>query len=225
MRCRGRLASNPSHRSQDSSALAQRALDLLPTGDHTRTANAAAPAAQQAFGGLPAVSYARATSAIALAETPRERGDLVASERAYARAREIAEECGNTPMAVSAVAYMAHQQAKQGHLHRALETNRQALQLAIDPGGQELPAAGLPYVKMGDLMREWDELETAIQYLERGVELCLQWGHADALITGHTTLARPTGSGRACPGRRYVPSCRATPLQDGHRPLGDLLDR
>lgn len=133
------------------------------------------------------MSYARATSAIALAETPRERGDLAASERAYARAREIAEECGNIPMAVSAIAYMAYQQAKQGHLHKALETNRQALELAIQPNGQELPAAGLPYVKMGDLMREWDDLETAAQYLERGIELCLQWGHADALITGYTS--------------------------------------
>jgi LuxR family maltose regulon positive regulatory protein len=43
---------------------------------------------------------------------------------------------------------------------------------------------------MGDLMREWNELETAAQYLERGIELCLQWGHADALITGYTALAR-----------------------------------
>jgi LuxR family maltose regulon positive regulatory protein len=170
--------------------LAQRALDLLPAGDYARATSAIALAAQQAFGTLPEVSYARATSAIALAETPRERGDLVASERAYARAREIAEECGNTPMAVSAVAYMAYQQAKQGRLHRALETNRQALALAIGPDGRELPAAGLPYVKLGDLMREWNELQKATDYLERGIELCLQWGHADALITGYTTLAR-----------------------------------
>jgi LuxR family maltose regulon positive regulatory protein len=147
--------------------LAQRALDLLPKED-----------------------YARATSAIALAETPRERGDLMASERAYARAREIAEECGNVPMAVSAVAYMAYQQAKQGRLHEAYETNREALALAVRPDGRQLPAAGLPYVKMGDLMREWNDLEAACRYLEKGIELCLQWGHADALVTGYTTLAR-----------------------------------
>ena len=156
--------------------LAQRALDLLPT--------------QGTSAALPDVSYARATSAIALAETPRQHGDLVASEQAYARAREIAQACDNTPMAVSAVAYMAHQQAKQGRLHKALDTNRQALAMATGADGQELPAAGLPYVKMGNLMREWNELEIAVQYLERGIELCLQWGHADALITGYITLAR-----------------------------------
>jgi LuxR family maltose regulon positive regulatory protein len=170
--------------------LAQRALDLLPTVDCPRPTRTAAPERPPILGMLPDVSYARATSAIALAETPRARGDLVASERAYARAREIAEECGNVPMAVSAVAYMAHQQAKQGRLHKALATNRQALELATQPDGQELPAAGLPYVKMGDLMREWDDLEMAAQYLERGIALCLQWGHADALITGYTTMAR-----------------------------------
>jgi LuxR family maltose regulon positive regulatory protein len=93
-------------------------------------------------------------------------------------------------MAVSAVAYMAYQQAKQGRLRKALETNRQALELARDADGRELPAAGLPYVKMGDLMREWNELATATEHLERGIELCMRWGHADALLTGYTTLAR-----------------------------------
>jgi LuxR family maltose regulon positive regulatory protein len=85
---------------------------------------------------------------------------------------------------------MAYQQAKQGRLHQALETHRQALALATGPDGRELPAAGLPYVKMGDLMREWNRLDAATEYLERGIELCLQWGHADALITGYTMLAR-----------------------------------
>jgi LuxR family maltose regulon positive regulatory protein len=60
----------------------------------------------------------------------------------------------------------------------------------VSPDRRELPAAGLPYVKMGDMMREWDELAQATMYLERGIKLCRQWGHADALTTGYTTLAR-----------------------------------
>lgn len=123
--------------------------------------------AQVALDLLPEEDYARGTSAIALAETPRKYGDLVASERAYDRAREIAEECGNLPMAVSAVAYMGLQQAKQGRLHLAYETYLEALDLATTPDGHELPAAGLPYVNLGDLMREWNELEVAGSYLEK----------------------------------------------------------
>jgi LuxR family maltose regulon positive regulatory protein len=170
--------------------LAQRALELLPEEDPARATSAIALAAQQAFGTLPEAGYARATSAIALAETPRQQGDLAASEKAYARAKEIAEQSGNLPMAVSAVAYMAYQQAKQGRLHKAHATLLDALALAVGPDGSQLPAAGLPYVKLGDLMREWDELETARKYLEKGIDLCIQWGHADALVTGYTTLAR-----------------------------------
>ena len=149
------------------SELARQALELLPEGD-----------------------YARATAAIALAETPRDHGDLAASEQAYARARDIAEECGNLPMVVSAIAYMGLQQAKQGQLHQAQVTYGEALQLAVGSDGRQLPAAGLPYVKLGDLMREWNHLEAASHHLMVGIELCQRWGHADALVTGYSTLAR-----------------------------------
>jgi LuxR family maltose regulon positive regulatory protein len=43
---------------------------------------------------------------------------------------------------------------------------------------------------MGGLWYEWNELDRATACLERGIARCLQWGHADALITGYTTLAR-----------------------------------
>jgi LuxR family maltose regulon positive regulatory protein len=93
-------------------------------------------------------------------------------------------------MAVSATAYMAYQQAKQGYLHKAMETNKEALDLAAYPDGSHAPAAGLPYVKMGDVLREWDDLDTARQHLEEGIRLCRLWGHADALVNGYTHLAR-----------------------------------
>jgi LuxR family maltose regulon positive regulatory protein len=111
-------------------------------------------------------------------------------ETAYAEARQIAEKCGNLPMAVSATAYMAYQQAKQGRLHKAVETNREALALAVYPDGRHAPAAGLPYVKMGDVLREWNDLDAARRCLEEGIRLCRLWGHADALVNGYTHLAR-----------------------------------
>jgi LuxR family maltose regulon positive regulatory protein len=154
--------------------------DLEGAGDYAR----------QALELLPEDDYARGTSAIALAETHRKVGDLVAMEAAYAEARLVAEKCGNLPMAVSATAYMAYQQAKQGYLHKAIETNREALNLAVNPDGRHAPAAGLPYVKMGDILREWDDMESACHCLDEGIRLCRLWGHADALVNGYTHLAR-----------------------------------
>jgi LuxR family maltose regulon positive regulatory protein len=146
--------------------------------------------ARQALELLPEDDYARGTSAIALAETHRMVGNLAAMEAAYEDARMIAEKCSNLPMAVSAMAYMAYQQAKRGYLHKAVKTNQEALNLAVYPDGHYAPAAGLPYVKMGDVLRELNDLEAASLYLKEGIRLCQLWGHADALVNGYTYMAR-----------------------------------
>lgn len=146
--------------------------------------------ANQALELLPAGDYARATSAIALAETFRASGDLDGWYRAYDEARIIALECGNLPMAVSAATYMADQLTKQGKLHQAFEAYRDALRLAVGPDGNQIPAAGLPYVKLGDLLREWNDFTTAREYLTLGIKLCQQWGHSDSLVLGYVALTR-----------------------------------
>ena len=145
---------------------------------------------RQALEHLPAGDYARATSAIALAETFRASGDLTGWYQAYATAKTIALECDNLPMAVSAHTYMADQLTKQGKLHEAFENYQEALQLANEPQGTLIPAAGLPYVKLGNLLREWNDLAAAREYLTIGIKLCHQWGHSDSLVIGYVSLAR-----------------------------------
>jgi LuxR family maltose regulon positive regulatory protein len=146
--------------------------------------------ANQALEYLPEGDYARATSAIALAETYRASGDLAGWYRAYDQARSIALECQNLPMAVSAATYMGDQLAKQGKLHAAYESYQEALRLAVGRHGKHIPAAGLPYVKLGDLLREWNDLIKAGEYLEQGIKYCLEWGHSDSLVIGYVALSR-----------------------------------
>ena len=145
---------------------------------------------RQALEHLPESEYARATSAIALAETFRASGDLSCWYQAYAAAKTIALECNNLPMAVSAHTYMADQLTKQGKLQEAFENYKEALQLANEPQGILIPAAGLPCVKLGDLLREWNDLTAARKYLTKGIKLCQQWGHSDSLVIGYVSLAR-----------------------------------
>jgi len=85
---------------------------------------------------------------------------------------------------------MGMQQAKQARLREAFETYRQALRVATESGGPKAPAAGFPLVKLGDLSREWNDLETASRDLSRGVERCIQWGQADIVIDSYIALAR-----------------------------------
>lgn len=145
--------------------------------------------AHQALDYLPEGDYARATSAIALAETFRASGDLAGWYRAYDRARSIALECDNLPMAVSSTTYMADQLAKGGQLPAAHDAYQEAIELAA-VNGKFIPAVGLPYVKLGDLLREWNQLENASSYLEKGIKSCQEWGHSDSLVIGYVALSR-----------------------------------
>ncbi|MCK5054979.1 MAG: hypothetical protein KAR65_11900, partial [Anaerolineales bacterium] len=147
--------------------MAQRAVELLPEGD-----------------------YMRSLAGIALGAAHGSQGDVVAAQQAYTEASASAQKCGYRTLSVSAACYLGMAQAKQGLLQDALGTYREALELAVGPGGRQLPVAGFPLVKLGDLSREWNDLETASGDLTKGVEACAQWGQADFLADGYVALMR-----------------------------------
>ena len=145
----------------------RKALELLPEGDAMRTETAVALGG--AYWGL---------------------GDVVKSEGAFNMARVNALKGVYLSMAVPSTCYVGMQQTKQGRLKEAMATYHDALQHATAPGGKELPVAGFPNIKIGDLLREWNDLETASQHLGRGVQQCSQLGQADVLADGFVGLAR-----------------------------------
>jgi len=147
--------------------MAQRAVELLPEGD-----------------------YMQGLVGIALGNAHGSQGDVVAAQRAYAEASASAQKRGYRTLSVSATCYLGMAQAKQARLHEALATYRQALELAIGPGGRQLLVGGLPLVKLGDLSREWNDLATASRELTKGVQACAQWGQPDFLADGYVALAR-----------------------------------
>jgi LuxR family maltose regulon positive regulatory protein len=147
--------------------MAQRAVELLPEGD-----------------------YMRSLAGIALGAAQGSQGDVGASQQAYAEASASAQKFSYQTLSVSATCYLGMAQAKQARLHEAFRTYREALELAIGPGGRQLPIAGFPLVKLGDLLREWNDLEAASCDLIKGVEVCAQWGQADFLADGYVALMR-----------------------------------
>ncbi|MGB2897264.1 MAG: LuxR C-terminal-related transcriptional regulator [Anaerolineales bacterium] len=147
--------------------MAQRAVELLSEGD-----------------------YMRSLSGIALGAAHGSLGDVVAAQQAYAEASASAQKCGYRTLSVSATCYLGMSQAKQALLHDAFGAYREALKLAIGPGGRQLPVAGFPLVKLGDLSREWNDLEAASRDLTKGAEACAQWGQADFLADGYVALMR-----------------------------------
>jgi LuxR family maltose regulon positive regulatory protein len=146
--------------------------------------------AQRAIAFLSEGDYMRCEAAVALGGAYWALGDVLASRQAFAQARTTAERSGYPPLAVPAGCYEGMQAIKQGQLHEAEAIFRQALHRAIGPGDRPLPVAGFPLVRLGDLSREWNDLEAADCDLSKGVLLCRQLGQADVIAEGYVMLAR-----------------------------------
>jgi LuxR family maltose regulon positive regulatory protein len=96
---------------------------------------------------------------------------------------------GNVMIAVGAQSQMAKLRMRQGRLHEAKAIYERALELAADEGGRTLPIAARAMMGLGELSREWNDLEAATRYVEEGIELIKRWTDIGAL-EGYITLAR-----------------------------------
>ncbi len=130
--------------------------------------------------------YWRGSTAMFLGLAYWAAGDLTAAYQTLLTSTVQLHKAANNHLRVVATVMAADIQAAQGRPHDALATYEQALQLAIAetnrPGspvtaihaGQAEPVlygtVNL-YVGLGELYREWGDLETAMQHLQRGQAL------------------------------------------------------
>jgi LuxR family maltose regulon positive regulatory protein len=77
----------------------------------------------------------------------------------------------------------------RGHLRAGAESFRQHLAFASAAGGQVRFYAGEALIRLGDLYREWNELDLALTHVQEGLELAQPVENALAFMTGHFTLA------------------------------------
>ncbi len=148
-------------------ALAPRALTLLSEGEYVRT-----------------------PLAVALGGAYWGQGNVLAAQAAFETARANALRGGHRYSVVPSACYVGLQQTKRALLHEAYETYSQARELAIAPDGREVPVAGFPNIKMGDLLREWNDLPGAGLLLVKGVEQSARLGQADLLTDAYVGLAK-----------------------------------
>jgi LuxR family maltose regulon positive regulatory protein len=152
--------------------LARRALERLPEGDHFLRGIATW-----------VVSLTRLTD-----DGPQGRS-TEASRQELREVARIGQELGNPLLAATALCQQARLQARDGHLHRARETLERALHMATDPDGRRLPIASEALIWLGELWREWNDLESAARFLTEGIELAQQWSEM-AAFDAYGPLAR-----------------------------------
>jgi LuxR family maltose regulon positive regulatory protein len=116
-------------------------------------------------------------------------GDLRDGSRELAEVARMGQELGNPLIAVTALCYQARLQSRQARLHRAWEILDRALQLAADGQGRRLPIASEPLIGLGELWREWNDFDVAVDHLTEAIELAAQWSEV-AAMDAYGPLAR-----------------------------------
>jgi LuxR family maltose regulon positive regulatory protein len=145
-------------------------------------------------------------------------GDFQESERAFLEVDRAAQQSGNHYARMTALTYQGNIQAVFGHLHRAAELCRQVIQL----GGQSPPVAPA-HIGMATLFYEWNQLDSAIEEAQIGIEQSQRTGNPLILCDGYRILAIIHQS-RDDPGAALSILKKADQLVDSHQvsPLARL---
>jgi LuxR family maltose regulon positive regulatory protein len=108
------------------------------------------------------------------------------------RIDEIGEEslrAGNILVAYIALITKVGIETYQGRLHRAAQTSHEALRLILHTGGEALPIAAMAYCMLGEIRREWNDLDGAEADIRRALEIGMYPNNAEFLNDGLVTLA------------------------------------
>jgi LuxR family maltose regulon positive regulatory protein len=132
-------------------SLARRALDLLPEAE-----------------GIP-----RAAALVITNHAYLVNGDVTsATEHAVATATAFVRTSDHLNAIVTSICLLAHLHVLQGRLRQAAATYAQVVQVVPQPQVlQNLFSSRYYYFGLGDLLREWNELEAAERYLAQGMAL------------------------------------------------------
>jgi len=91
---------------------------------------------------------------------------------------------------VAAYCLLARSQVYEGRLHEADDLLHKAAQLIHEPGGEYLGVVGLIEVETATLLYEWNDVETALIRLKRGLDYLRWWGKTDDFCLAYITLSR-----------------------------------
>ncbi|NTW01237.1 MAG: helix-turn-helix domain-containing protein [Oscillochloris sp.] len=140
-------------------------------------------------------SFWRAIAMVNVAHDYRLSGEVLPSAEHLAwDATAAVRAVGHRIATLRSITNLAQLYVLQGRLHQAAITYEEAAQVAIGPTGlHELVSSPAYYFGLGDLQREWNDLETAALYLRQGMDLVrgsTLTVEADMIVLGYIALAR-----------------------------------
>jgi LuxR family maltose regulon positive regulatory protein len=130
---------------------------------------------------------------VSLGDTYRANGRWEEAKECYLKALSFAEVPGVRVASVHLYGALADLDLKQGNLHQAAAYWRKALAVIQDQaawGWYSLPVTGWVYIRLGEVLYEWNNLEEAREHLERGLERAELGGDVRARIAGYLLAFR-----------------------------------
>jgi len=117
-------------------------------------------------------------------------GELVAASQAHKEALRSSKAGGHTFSALISSLRLASDLRILGQLHQTAEICRQGVQLANESGLAQTARAGGLFAVWGDVLREWNDLDSALDKVKKSCELCEQQGHEGLCATAYAILLR-----------------------------------
>ncbi len=116
--------------------------------------------------------------------------DTVAASQNALQAGTLAQSAGNTSLATFYLGIAAYYLVKRGQLREARALAQRAVQLRTRPGGLLLPEVGWPYVIEADILREWNQLDAALELALEAISLGKQTESLYFSLLGYAVLLR-----------------------------------
>lgn len=129
----------------------------------------------------------------ALGDTYRRNGRWEEAKECYLTALEVTNSPSVRLFSAHVFGALADLELRQGRLHNAAGYWRKALAAIRDRenwGRLDLPAIGWIYIRMGELLYEWNQLAEAWDHVSRGLRHAELGGDVRALIAGYLIAAR-----------------------------------
>ncbi|HET9199678.1 MAG TPA: LuxR C-terminal-related transcriptional regulator [Dehalococcoidia bacterium] len=155
-------------------------------GDHTGSV----ALAEEALRLLPeSATWARSQALWTMGTAYEFQGDLPSATARYIEAIETSEQPPGFAPNWVAIVDLAYAQFEQGHLHEGARIFQQVLQ-GTDDSKAAPPIVGVAHGELGELAREWNQLDRAEDYLRTALDLLGDWGNVLALARAYRYLAK-----------------------------------
>jgi len=150
-------------------------------------------------------------------------GDIEAAVEAFDESVRIGQQAGNVLFAVGALCNLGGLCLAQGRLCRAAAIFRRALESATDAQGRRLPVASRALLGLGELSREWSDLDAAMRLLTESLELSRQYGEIGVLAVYLHLVRVRQAQGDVDGANEMVQYAQQLAAKSDATPLDDLL--